>query len=301
MKELDEYMIYLTVEKGLAASSRDGYKQDLLHYLEALNSKGTSPLEATRHHIQEYLVGLYTYGLATATVSRRLSAIRTFHEFLLMEQKTASNPCSLVEGPKSSRKLPEVLGIAEAGRLLESFDGTSPKSLRDRAMAETMYAAGLRVTELLSLRLEDVYLDSGFVRCLGKGNRERLVPIGEEAANSLALYLTKGRPVLEQAPSRTLFLNRYGDPMTRQGFWKVLKGQAEKAGITKKLTPHILRHSFATHLMENGADLRLVQELLGHVDISTTQIYTHISRKHLRDVIETAHPRGVKLTNPEEM
>ena len=250
-----------------------------------------------REDIQLYLIQLYEQGLNTKSVARHLSAIRTFHEYLMIEKMSLKNPCDLIESPKLVRKLPEILSVEEVDALLESFTHETPGDIRNHAMVELLYASGLRVSELLALKMEDLHLSRQFIKCQGKGNKERLVPIGEVAADVLDLYLTVARPKLLKKANDALFLNRFGDVMTRQGFWKILKKQAQVAGIKKELSPHKLRHSFATHLIENGVDLRLVQEMLGHSDIATTQIYTHISKEHLRSVFELSHPRSGQVGN----
>jgi len=211
-----------------------------------------------------------------------------------MEGIIKTNPCELIESPKLPNNLPTVLTLSEVTRLLDSFKQDSDIDIRNKAMIELLYATGMRVSELLDLNLEDLYLQMGFVRCMGKGSKERIVPIGEIATSAVEVYLQMSRQSLlkEDIKTSALFLSRLGSRMSRQGFWKILKNQAKQAGIDKEISPHKLRHSFATHLIENGADLRIVQELLGHADISTTQIYTHISKTHLKKVIEQAHPRA---------
>jgi len=290
---LDQFLRHLQIDRGLAPNTLDSYALDLNHYLSHLTALKIADFdEVHRELLQNYLITLYEQGLGTKSVARHLSAIRTFHDFLLMEKVARQNPCRLLESPKAHKTLPDVLSIDEVGRLLDSFQDDSANGLRNRAMTEVMYGAGLRVSELLDLTLDDVHLDVGLLKVFGKGSRQRLVPIGEVAAEVLALYLQASRPRLEKQPNPFLFLNRFGGQMTRQGFWKIIKKQAQLAGIAKPISPHKLRHSFATHLVENGADLRMVQEMLGHADISTTQIYTHISSTRLRAVVEEAHPRS---------
>lgn len=292
---LADFLTYLVIERGLSYNTKISYEHDLTDYIGYLESIDISLGETIRReHIQQYLITLYERQLDTKTVARYLSSIRAFHQYLMIEKKESHNPCELIESPKLKRRLPEVLSVNEVDQLLESFKDETPNDLRNKAMVELMYAAGLRVSELLDLKLEDVHLSMMFVRCKGKGNKERMVPIGEVASEVLERYLSIARPKLLKNSTEILFLNRFGNAMTRQGFWKILKKQALEAGIKKEISPHKLRHSFATHLVENGVDLRLVQEMLGHADIATTQIYTHLSKEHLRDVFLQYHPRSHK-------
>ncbi len=296
--ELDGFLTYVVVDRGLSLNTKDNYERDLKGYLTFMDQQLLQGVnEIKRDHIQLYLIELYERGLNTKSVARQLSAIRAFHQYLIIDKVCLTNPCDLIESPKLTRDLPEILSVEEVDALLESFKQETPGDVRNHAMVELLYASGLRVSELLNLKLEDVHLAMQFIKCQGKGNKERIVPIGEVAADVLELYLNIGRPKLLKRPTDALFLNRFGEVMTRQGFWKILKKQAQIAGITKNLSPHKLRHSFATHLIENGVDLRLVQEMLGHSDIATTQIYTHISKDHLRDVFEQAHPRSGKTSS----
>lgn len=292
-REVENFLTYLTIDRGLSLNTKENYERDLLSYLAFMKEESIVNLsEIKREHIQKYLITLYERGLNTKSVARHLSAIRTFHQYLMIERICQKNPCDLIESPKLSRDLPEILSVAEVERLLESFTEETASDLRNHAMVELLYASGLRVSELLALKLEDVHLSMQFIKCRGKGNKERIVPIGELAAEVLERYLETARPKLLKKSTDLLFLNRFGDSMSRQGFFKILKKQAQIAGITKSLSPHKLRHSFATHLIENGVDLRLVQEMLGHSDIATTQIYTHMSKEHLKDLFEHTHPRA---------
>lgn len=289
-----DFINYLIIDRGLSVNTKENYAHDLnsfLQYLERMNHLKLT--DVVREDLQSYLVYLYERNLNTKTVARHLSTIRALYDYLFIEQVLTENPCQLIENPKLGRKLPEVLSVNEVSQLLASFNNETPHEVRNKAMVELLYASGLRVSELLNLNLEDLYLEMSFIKCQGKGDKERLVPVGEVATQELQLYLEVARPQLLKKATKVLFLNRFGNPMTRQGFWKILKQQAQIAGIHKPLSPHKLRHSFATHLVENGADLRLVQEMLGHSDISTTQIYTHISKQHLRNVIEKNHPRAL--------
>lgn len=290
---LSDFLTHLLIDRGLSLNTKVSYERDLKEYLHFLKAQGIKGLEEiNRQQVQHYLIYLYERNLNTKSVARHLSAIRSFHHYLMIEKISTNNPCELIESPKQQRLLPEVLSIEEVEQLLNSFQSTTFQEIRNKAMVELMYASGLRVSELLGLKLEDVHLSMMFVRCIGKGDKERIVPIGETAVELLELYLNTVRPKLLKKSTDYLFLNRLGDPMSRQGFWKILKKQAQLAGIHKEISPHKLRHSFATHLVENGVDLRLVQEMLGHSDISTTQIYTHISKDHLKDVYQLYHPRS---------
>ena len=292
---LNDFLAHLLIDRGLSLNTKISYERDLTEYLLYLQNQSVHQLdEIRREHVQQYLITLYERNLNTKSVARHLSAIRSFHQYLMIEKISNTNPCELIESPKLKRHLPEILSIYEVEHLLSSFNTKTVNDIRNKAMVELMYASGLRVSELLQLKLDDVHLSMMFVRCVGKGDKERIVPIGEVATELLQLYLDTARPKLLKKSNDWLFLNRFGEVMTRQGFWKILKKQAKEAGIEKEISPHKLRHSFATHLIENGVDLRLVQEMLGHSDISTTQIYTHISKEHLKDVYDLYHPRSQK-------
>ncbi len=294
MHELaDAYMDYLTIEKGLSPNSITAYSADLASYLNYLESNGIPDIShADATAILGWLVQLNRQGLSAKSRARHLIAIRGFYKYLTGEKLIHTNPIKDIDIPKTGRYLPAVISVAEIEMLLDSCPSTTPKGLRNLAMMEIMYGAGLRVSELVNLKVLDVNLDSGLVRVMGKGSRERIVPVGSKAQAAGRLWLTRGRPLeLKQIPSDYLFTARAGRPMTRQAFWKIIKKQAAIAGILKPVSPHTLRHSFATHLIEGGADLRSVQTMLGHSDISTTQIYTHISRDYLIKMHNTFHPR----------
>lgn len=294
---LEGFLNYLLIDRMLSENTIKSYGLDMQSFLTFLEERKIQVKGVNKQDLQQYLAHLYDAGFESSTVSRHLSTLRAFYDYLLLEGVVKASPCELIESPKLSTKLPTVLTLAEVTGLLDSLTSDTPNNVRNKAMIELLYASGMRVSELLDLNLADLYLEMGFMRCLGKGSKERLVPIGELAIHALERYLTiGGRPELLKEGKNTdaLFLNRLGSRMSRQGFWKILKAQARLAGIEKDISPHKLRHSFATHLIENGADLRIVQELLGHADISTTQIYTHISRSHLQKVIEEAHPRSKK-------
>ncbi|WP_184403554.1 site-specific tyrosine recombinase XerD [Geomicrobium halophilum] len=293
---IDDFLHYGLVERGFSDNTLESYRRDLYGYTNYLVKKenigGWDVVR--RHHILNYLYELKDEGRSEATLARVTSAIRIFHQFLLREQTVVHDPADLIETPKSKRKLPIVLSIDEVETLLQAAEkGNDVYALRDTAMFELMYGTGLRVSELCELTLDDAHLEMGFVRCIGKGDKERIIPLGSKAISALNIYRSQARPKLMKKQSHDiLFVNRLGKQLSRQGFWKVLKKNVEEAGIRKSVTPHTLRHSFATHLVENGADLRVVQEMLGHADITTTQIYTHISRRHLKHVYHTYHPRA---------
>jgi integrase/recombinase XerD len=291
---VDEFLSTLTVERGVADNTLAAYSRDLRRYLAFLAGNGvSSPGEVSLAHLQAFLVSLRDSGLSPRSAARTISALRTFHRFLAVQGYVQSDPTSLLRTPRVPRSLPNVLSGDEVERLLQAPDISKPRGLRDRAMLELLYATGLRVSELLSLSLTALDPTVGFVRCLGKGAKERVVPVGSSALTWLSEYLTRGRPSLATGRHTSLlFLGRGDRRLTRQAFWKSVRSYAGRAGISKRITPHTLRHSFATHLLEHGADLRSVQMMLGHADISTTQIYTHVGRARLREIHERFHPRS---------
>jgi integrase/recombinase XerD len=289
---LDDYIQHLSVERGLSIHTVDAYAHDLARFATWLDDVGAALDQVDEPRVAAHLVMLSQAGLSARTQARALSSIRGFFRFLVREGLQPLDPTELLEGPRLMRKLPNLLNRDEVVRLLNAPSGTKPNRIRDRAMLHTMYAAGLRVTELTELDLGDVNLEDGFISALGKGNKRRIVPIGAHARAALAEYLSAVRPKWARPASRACFLTARGKAMTRQGFWKLIKRYAIAAGITKPISPHKLRHSFATHLLDGGADLRSVQTMLGHADISTTQIYTHVSGDHLRKMHERYHPRG---------
>ncbi|OAG28341.1 site-specific tyrosine recombinase XerD [Thermodesulfatator autotrophicus] len=293
---LDLYLSVLAVEKGYSPKTVEAYASDLNDFFSFIEEKGLKNLsEVKAPHILLYLARQREKGISPETVARRLSALRGFFKYLVLEHDFPENPVTLVEGPRLSRKLPVVLSAGEVERLLEAPDISTPLGLRDRAMLELLYASGLRVSELVTLKLFDLNLEVGFVRVMGKGGKERLVPTGEVAREFIQKYLKKARPKLlgKRFDEAHIFLNKRGRPLTRQRFWQIIKTYALKAGLNPRdITPHSLRHSFATHLLERGADLRTVQMLLGHASLSTTQIYTHVQAETLRKVHEKYHPRG---------
>jgi integrase/recombinase XerD len=291
---LDYFLNYLTVERGLSDHTLDAYGRDLSRYLSYLETQKISQPEAiTPAVVLRFLGHLKQTGLSARSRARNLAALRTFHKFLVREKIIADNPTDQVVSPKTLAALPKTLSPIDVESLLASPKGETPLALRDRAMLEILYATGLRVSELVSLQLNDLQLDVGYLTAFGKRSKQRIVPLGEAAVAALHDYLRNGRPGLDkQRGSRHLFLNRSGAGLTRQGFWKIIKRRAREAGIKQSITPHTMRHSFATHLLENGADLRSVQAMLGHADIATTQIYTHVTRERLRQMHAQHHPRG---------
>lgn len=289
------FLEYLTVELGLSANTRQAYERDLRLFCKTLGFKNSDALvNVSREQITGYMTQLKEKGLAAATIARKLAAIKAFYRFMTAEGYMDTNPAEVVEAGTKGIKLPRVLSEDEVVRLLNQPDITTSEGFRDRTMLEVLYATGMRVSELINLTLERVDLNMKYIIAFGKGSKERIVPLGSVAAEFLQQYLEKVRPKLTHAGRNTniVFLAFGGHELTRQRFWQIIRAYGRKANINKALTPHILRHSFATHLLDNGADLRSVQELLGHSDISTTQIYTHLTNKRLRDIYAKAHPRA---------
>jgi len=291
---VDQYLNYLVFEKGLSKKTIESYSSDLSRYLEFLRQKGINNImDADTPLLLKHLIALRESGLGSKSCARHLITLRGFYRFLSQEKVLKFDPAKLIDLPKSGLKLPDVLSVSEVNLLLSIPDTKTPLGKRNAAMLELLYAAGLRVSELVNLKFLEVNLEACFVRVLGKGSKERIVPFGTHAKNKIDDYIINARPLLlKDRISSYLFVARAGQPMTRQGFWKLLKQYTKQAGITKKITPHSLRHSFASHLLEGGADLRTVQVMLGHVDISSTQIYTHVARDYLRQIHEKYHPRG---------
>ncbi|MBU1904405.1 MAG: site-specific tyrosine recombinase XerD [Proteobacteria bacterium] len=287
----DQFINYLRLERGLADNTIRAYSRDLTMLARFLEKSGITPLEVSQDRIGEYVRTLRK-NLSARSVARNISATKMFFRFLVSEGHIRENPARLLETPRLARKLPDVLSMAEVERLLAQPDAATARGKRDHAMLELLYATGLRVSELIGLKVLNINLESGYVRTMGKGSKERLVPIGGKAIEAVSGYLSNGRfELLRGANLPYLFLNFRGRPLTRQGFWKIIKKYGKEAGIRKEVTPHSLRHSFASHLLEAGADLRSVQIMLGHEDISTTQIYTHVTRNKLKDLHEKCHPR----------
>jgi integrase/recombinase XerD len=291
---LDLFLNYLLVEKGLAKNTLEAYSHDIVRYLNHLEALGHESFDQVRPlDVAAFIARLKETGLSPRSRARALSAIRMLHRFLLIENYCDGNPTAIIEAPKTIGKLPSLLSSREVEKLLTATAGQGTGEVRDRAMLELLYATGLRVTELVSLKVRDINMGAGFLLTMGKGEKERLVPIGESARTALGEYNADVRPGLDRSgASPYLFLSRLGTKMTRQAFWNIIKKRALEAGIARNISPHTLRHSFATHLLENGADLRSVQIMLGHADLSTTQIYTHVTRERLKRVHEEHHPRG---------
>jgi len=291
---LESFNDFLVLEQGASPRTDEAYGRDLARFATYAVSRGAvGPADVSARLLREYVYHLKDLGLAPASIRRNVSALRTYFKFLLGEGRVTHDPSERLESPKRWRTLPEVLSVAEVDKLLASPTLDDPLVFRDRALLELAYGAGLRVSEWISIGVRDVMFDEGLVRVFGKGSKERLVPIGRRAIGALASYVRELRPRLEHGEGRgALFLNARGQPLTRMGAWKMLQKYVARAGIEKHVSPHTLRHSFATHLLEGGADLRAVQEMLGHADISTTQIYTHVDREYLRTVHRQYHPRA---------
>ncbi|MEO8621630.1 MAG: site-specific tyrosine recombinase XerD [bacterium] len=291
---LARFTDYISLEQGLSPRTIEAYQRDLARFAEYADMKGVrTPVDTTATLMREYVYHLKDLGLSPASIRRNVSALRTYFRFLIGDGLVVRDPSERLETPKRWRSLPEVLTVEEIQRLLASPTLDDNLVFRDRALLELAYGAGLRVSEWITLGVRDLMLEEGLVRVFGKGSKERLVPIGRSAITAVAVYIREQRPKLEKGEGKgILFLNARGKPLTRMGAWKILRGHVDRAGITKHVSPHTLRHSFATHLLEGGADLRAVQEMLGHSDIATTQIYTHVDREYLRQVHRSYHPRG---------
>lgn len=292
-----EFLAYLELERGLSRNTLNAYRTDLLQYGDYLREHEIDPLEIDAAGMSEYVADLTEpvdgERLAPATVHRKTAALRSFYKHLRREDLVTSDPTAGLATPRRSKKLPNVLNQAEVTRLLGTPAGDSPQAYRDRAILEVMYACGLRASEVIGLEMTDIDTHEGMLRARGKGNKERIVPLGRQAIRALEGYLRSGRPELVKGrPERALFLNFRGRRLTRQGLYKIVQGHAKTAGLEDRMSPHTLRHSFATHLLAGGCDLRAVQEMLGHADVATTQMYTHLTGQQLRDVYYSAHPRA---------
>jgi len=289
---IEEFINYLSVERNLAQNTLVSYRRDLNKYFDFLESRKVGLLDKiTKEDITSFMLNQKDKGLMVTSVSRALAAIKMLHRFLVREGFSHVDPTIFLESPKLWKRIPEVLSVSEVEAMIKEAFPRDWESIRDNAILELLYASGMRVSELTSLRVQDVNLDIGFIRCTGKGQKERVVPIGKKAIESLRRYLERSRPKLAKKESNILFLSRLGKGISRQSIWKIIKKYAKRARIKKTIKPHTLRHSFATHLLEHGADLRSVQEMLGHSDISTTQIYTHINKEHLKQIHQKFHPR----------
>jgi integrase/recombinase XerC len=298
-----KYVNYLEAERNVSPYTVRNYTTDLLDFFRFLKTKGIGSLkDVDKPVLRDFLSHLMEQGLVKASIARKLSAIRSFYRYLLREGMVPTSPVATTSSPKLDRRLPSFLTIEEVERLLEAPDLSKPDGLRDRALLELLYASGLRVSELVSLNLEQVNLNTNEIRVLGKGAKERVVLIGIPAAEALSAYLSQGRPeLLGKKLSDALFLNRYGERLVERRVQRILEKYANIAGIDKRVHPHLLRHTFATHLLDGGADLRVVQELLGHADLSSTQIYTHVTKSQAKKVYLSAHPRArEKSDEPEE-
>lgn len=297
--ELKQYLRFIKLEKGLAENSYHSYENDLRRYLlfvkNDLNIRSLGGI--TIGHIENYLAELTSMGLAVSTIARNISSIRNFHEFAVAERLAVANPAELIDLPKKAKNLPEVLHAHEVEKIIGTIDRADRAGIRDAAILETLYASGMRVSELTNLSPDKLFFEIGFIRVIGKGNRERLVPVGEPAREAIEQYISTARkkfldPSKPNKSQNKLFLNQRGGPLTRMSVWNIVNKYAKRAGIEKNVYPHIFRHSFATHLLEGGADLRAVQEMLGHTSISTTEIYTHVDRSLLHQIHKEFHPRS---------
>jgi len=294
MKELiDTFLNYLSIERGLANNTIISYREDLNNYLTFIEKKKIDSLsKISKDNITNFMLEQRDKGIAPNSVARRLAAIRMFHRFLARERILKDDPSTLIDSPKLWKRVPDTLTVNEVEALIAQPNVHDTRGIRDRAILETLYATGMRVSEAVNLKKDNINLDIGFLRCIGKGNKERIIPLGKKAIASVNRYLKASRPkFLKNKESEFLFVNRSGKKISRQSFWKIIKKYAKLARIKKPIKPHTLRHSFATHLLEHGADLRSVQEMLGHSDISTTQIYTHINKDRLKSIHRQFHPR----------
>lgn len=292
---IDDYINFIRVEKSLSGNSVSAYKHDVEMLMLYGESIGVEPENISMNQIQEFLNHIDESGLNKRTQARILSGVRGFYKYLMIEEVIDNDPTALIEGPKIGRKLPEVLSIKEIDDIEASFDLSKPEGQRNKTMVETLYSCGLRVSELVNLKLTDLFFEQGFIRIIGKGNKERLVPIGEKAKKEINLYIKDRNSVtqhIDKNSENIIFLNRRGKQLTREMVFTIIKKHAKLAGIKKSISPHTFRHSFATHLVEGGADLRAVQEMLGHESIQTTEIYTHLDKEFLRDTILRFHPRS---------
>jgi len=290
---IDEYVAYLRDVRRMPPNTVESYGRDLVQLAAFAEKTGTTVERLDRRELEAFVRSLMTAGLAPRSVARAVACVRGYFKFVAIERKQEQNPADDLRAPRAWPALPKFLSLEEVDRLLAQPDASTPRGLRDRALIEVLYATGLRVSELVSLRAGDLHMDEGYLTCIGKGDKQRIVPMGQESADWVRRYLRDGRAgMLRKRPSPWLFVNaRDGGPLSRVGFWKVLKAYGQSAGLPRALSPHVLRHSFATHLLERGADLRMIQVMLGHADLSTTQIYTHVLEARLKAVYDRFHPR----------
>ncbi len=295
MKEfIDEFMNYISVERGLAKNTLLAYRRDLNKYIEFISHKGIeTAAQVNREHVSNFMFDLKKHDMSATSICRNLAAIKMFHRFLVRENLAKEDPTTLVDTPQLWQRIPSVLTLKEIESMIAAASGKNIQQVRDQAILEIFYASGLRVSELSDLKTTSINYDVGFVRAVGKGSKERIIPLGMKAREAVQKYLIKARPkLLKNQTNDVLFLSRLGKKISRQSLWSVIKFYARRANIKKTIKPHTLRHTFATHLLEHGADLRSVQEMLGHSDISTTQIYTHVDKEHLKKVHKQFHPRS---------
>jgi integrase/recombinase XerD len=292
-KLVDTYLNHLRIERRLADHTLESYQRDLFKLGRFAAARGRTIDALNQHELDRFVQELSGQGLAPRSVSRAVAAVRSFYRFVTLEHRRQQNPAEDLQAPRAWRPLPTFLSVEDVDRLIQQPDTTTVRGIRDRALIELLYATGLRVSELVALRVVDVNLEAACLTCTGKGGKQRIVPVGDEAAAWVRRYLATARPALvTSGPTQRLFVNaRGGRMLTRVGFWKILKGYARQAGLNASLSPHVLRHSFATHLLDRGADLRAIQLMLGHADLSTTQIYTHVLEARLRAVYDRFHPR----------
>ena len=289
---IDAYIIYLRDVRRMSPNTVESYARDLTALAEFAEKRETAVESMARRDLEAFVRGLMSKGLSPRSVARTVASVRGFFKFLAIERKLDESPAADLKAPRAWPALPKFLDMDEVDRLLAAPDASTPRGLRDKALLEVLYASGMRVSELVALRPGDLNLENGYLTCIGKGDKQRIVPVGQEAADWLQRYMRDGRPaLLRKRASPWLFVNARGGSLSRVGFWKILKGYGIQAGITRELSPHMLRHSFATHLLERGADLRAIQVMLGHADLSTTQIYTHVLEARLKAVYDRYHPR----------
>jgi integrase/recombinase XerD len=291
---IDAYVVYLRDVRRMSSNTVESYARDLAALAEFAESRGVAVEAMNRRDLEAFVRSLMTTGLSPRSVARAVASVRGFFRFLAVERKLDESPAADLKAPRAWPALPKFLDLDEVDRLLATPDVSTPRGLRDKALLEVLYASGMRVSELVAIRPGDLNLDEGYLTCIGKGDKQRIVPVGQDAADWLRRYMRDGRPALVRKRSATwLFVNaRDGGPLSRVGFWKILKAYGIQAGITREISPHVLRHSFATHLLERGADLRAIQVMLGHADLSTTQIYTHVLEARLKTVYDRYHPRS---------